>query len=196
MKCKSNQLPKIGMRAIAVLTALAIPLSSVSAQGAQVAERQAAVGAARPIVASLSAGQVTPSSLPARTSATGSTLVEARPAVLPVVAAILALIVRSGLKQAVKVFGQVAVRKALRSKLLSLNANQWAHILAPKHNWHKLGAAGDRGKVANLLSDAVTRGKQYPRGTGAYEYRWTTRGQTVVAVVSKRTGEVSNGWVK
>lgn len=187
--------------AISIITALAIPFSYLPANAASETPQITATAPIPP-------GPPASSALPTKPiSSTTSAIViwggvtrlgtvQAHPSIAPVVVAILSLIVREGIRQAIKVFGKNAVKKALRSKLISANANKWSHILDPKHNWHRLDAQNDRDKVADLLSSAVTNGKQYPRGKAAYEYHWATQGETVIATVSRSTGEISNGWVK
>ena len=68
--------------------------------------------------------------------------------------------------------------------------------MQPRHNWHKFGAQGNRGKIADLLTNTVANGKKYPRGASADQYEWVHQGKKIIAVVSKKTGEISDGWVK
>lgn len=120
----------------------------------------------------------------------------AQPAILPILGVILGIIVRAGLKHAIKVFGKTAVKKAFRQKLLARNSNTWHHIFQKGHNWHKFNAQGNRSRAADLLANAAANGKRYSVGRNVDEYRWVYQGKTIVAKVSKKTGEISDGWVK
>ena len=76
---------------------------------------------------------------------------------------------------------------------LSLNAPEWTHVVAPKHNWKLVGGT-DKTKVADLMGRAVANGKA-TKARDHIEYTWGYQGRTIV-VGTSLGGHVSNGWVK
>ncbi|MGV2854344.1 hypothetical protein ACNPON_10395 [Glutamicibacter sp. AGC13] len=120
----------------------------------------------------------------------------AQPAIAPVIAWALRLVIQRGIPYAIKIAGRTALQKAFRQNLLAQNSNKWHHIFQAKHQWGKVGAHGNRSKTADLLSKAATKGKLHKSDKLSYEYRWVYKGNTIVAKVSKNTGQISDGWVK
>lgn len=118
--------------------------------------------------------------------------------VVPIVAAIIAVIVKFGAKQAAAQFGKAAVKEAFKKSVLGLNASKWSHIMAPKHNWSKVGAQGNKDKIADLIGDAMANGTVSAYGTSgvASQAVWTTGGQTIVVTFNKSSGVISNAWVR
>lgn len=119
-----------------------------------------------------------------------------QPALAPVIAWVLRLVIQRGIPYAIKLAGRTALQKAFRQDLLAQNNNRWHHIFLTRHKWSKVGAQGNRSKTADLLSKAAARGKLHKNNKKVQEYRWVYKGKTIVATVSKKTGQISDGWVK
>jgi len=88
------------------------------------------------------------------------------------------------------------LQKAFRQNLMAQNSNKWNHIFQALHQWGKVGAQGNRSKAADLLAKAASKGRLYKNDKLVQEYRWVYQGKTIVAKVSKKTGQISDGWVK
>ena len=61
---------------------------------------------------------------------------------------------------------------------LSLNAPEWTHVVAPKHNWKLVGRT-DKTKVADLMGPAVADGKA-TKARDHIDYTWGYHGRTIV----------------
>lgn len=122
----------------------------------------------------------------------------AKPAFAPVIGWILIQLGRMGIQFVIKHFGKTAVKKAIRAQVLSLNAKKWTHILAPKHNWHKLGAANNKSKVSDFIARAMADGKHssYKGSPDVNIASWVHQGKKIEVTYHKASGKVSNAWVK
>lgn len=107
---------------------------------------------------------------------------------------VLGVLARFGIKHVITWIGRTQLKSAVKSYLLnSVSAAKWAHIMAPKHNWHLLGARS-REQVADLMGRAMAEGSHSAYGS-AMKSVWRYGGRTITVTYDKASGKVSNGWV-
>lgn len=107
---------------------------------------------------------------------------------------VLGILARLGIRHVITWIGRTQLKSAVKSYLLnSVSAAKWAHIMAPKHNWHLLGARS-REQVADLMGRAMAEGSHSAYGS-AMKSVWRYGGRTITVTYDKATGKVSNGWV-
>lgn len=111
---------------------------------------------------------------------------------------VLGVLARLGIRSVIRWYGKTQVKKAAKSYLLNnISAHKWSHIMAPKHRW---GAVDARSKhqVAELMSRAMAEGShgRYRNSNFAMQAILPHRGQTIVVTYAKKTGQISDGWVR
>ncbi|MDP4448308.1 SAR2788 family putative toxin [Staphylococcus hyicus] len=117
---------------------------------------------------------------------------------------IIAAVARYGIKYAIKKYGKKATQNAVKTKsygkvlpsISRLDANKRRHILASKHNWHKVTKA-DWNNVSKVMSHVMRHGKEQSH-KGVRQKVLNMNGRTVVVTFVRKNGQikVSNGWVR
>ncbi|ADC52387.1 MafB-related protein (plasmid) [Alkalihalophilus pseudofirmus OF4] len=120
---------------------------------------------------------------------------------LPLV--IVAAVARHGIQYAIKKYGKKAAQNAVSSRsfntvlssVKNIDANKRAHILANKHDWHKV-TKNNWTDVSKVMSHVMRYGKESAYGS-ARKKTLSMSGQTVTVTFTRVNGQVriSNGWV-
>lgn len=126
---------------------------------------------------------------------------ELQASALPLV--IVAAVARFGINYAIKKYGKKAAQAAVKSKsyntvlssVSKLGANKRSHILASKHDWHKV-TNNNWTDVSKVISHVMRHGKESAYGS-ARKKTLSMNGQTVTVTFQRVNGEIkiSNAWV-